>query len=83
MRVHLLWLHVRRRGRLAVTYVYLVLGAAGLAGFKLVHAHYWPWKNCPRCGGKKRNYSLSAHRDCARCNATGRVRRWGAPEERH
>jgi hypothetical protein len=43
-----------------------------------VHVALYPWRNCPRCSSRKRNYSGSAHRDCGRCGATGRVRRIGA-----
>lgn len=43
-----------------------------------VHVALFPFRDCPRCSSRKRNYSGSAHRDCKRCGATGRVRRWGA-----
>lgn len=64
-----------------MTVLYIVLAVAGFAGAKYLHARFFPWKDCPRCGGKRRNYSMSAHRDCGRCGSTGRVRRWGAPGE--
>lgn len=45
------------------------------------HVRLFPWRDCPRCGGSKRNVSGYAHRDCGRCGSTGRVRRLGAPRE--
>jgi hypothetical protein len=61
--------------------LWLLLGAVGGGGIWYAHVRLYPWRNCPRCSGGKRNYSISAHRDCRRCKATGRVRRWGAPSE--
>lgn len=81
MRVHLLRLHVRRRGRLAVIYVYVVLGAAGLGGLQLVRAHFFPWKRCPTCKGTKRVQGMGGFKICTRCDKEGKVRRWGAPGE--
>ena len=61
-----------------MTAVYLVL-AAGLAlGGWYVHVRLFPWRTCPRCGGRERLRSGHAHRDCGRCGSTGRVRRRGA-----
>jgi hypothetical protein len=64
-----------------VTVALIVLAAVVLGGGWYVHVRLFPWRNCPRCGGKRRNYSGYAHRDCGRCGSTGRVRRWGAPRE--
>jgi ribosomal protein S27AE len=55
----------------------LALIAAG----SYIHILLYPWKECPRCDGGRRISSLAAHRDCGRCGATGRVRRWGARKE--
>lgn len=59
----------------------LVVVVLLLIGLWQLHVHFYPWKDCPRCSAKKRNYSLRAHRDCGRCGSTGRVRRIGAPRE--
>lgn len=64
-----------------MTPVELLLGAVAVVGGWLVHVRLFPWRKCPRCGGRQRNYSAGAHRDCGRCGATGRVRRLGAPKE--
>jgi DnaJ-class molecular chaperone len=61
--------------------VEIVLGAVAVGGAWLVHVRLYPWRDCPRCGGTKRNRSGYAHRDCRRCGSTGRVRRFGAPGE--
>jgi hypothetical protein len=61
--------------------LWLLLAAVIFGLGYLVHVRLYPWRNCPRCSGRKRNYSISAHRDCRRYGATGRVRRWGAPSE--
>lgn len=58
---------------------WLLLVAAALVVVKYAHVQFFPWKDCPWCT-KGRQYSWGAHRDCARCGATGRVRRWGAGE---
>jgi len=55
----------------------ILLAVVVAATARAVHVALFPWKKCPRCS-KGRQYSGSAHRDCARCGATGRVRRWGA-----
>lgn len=52
-----------------------------LVGARQVHVYFFPWRDCPRCGGSKRNRSGNAFRRCGRCNSTGEVRRWGAPRE--
>ena len=65
-----------------MTALVLVLAAAAAAGAWYAHVRRYPWKDCPRCSGKKRNYSLRAHRDCRRCGSTGRVRRIGAGKDR-
>lgn len=57
--------------------VVLVVTAAWYA-----HVRLYPWRPCPRCGGSRRNVSGYAHRDCGRCDSTGRVRRIGAGRER-
>ena len=56
----------------------VALIALVLAGACLVHVRLYPWKDCPACDGGRRIKSGIAHRDCGRCGATGRVRRWGA-----
>lgn len=56
----------------------ILLAVVIAATARQVHVALYPWKDCPRCSSRKRNYSGYAHRDCARCGATGRVRRWGA-----
>jgi len=60
--------------------VYALLAAAIIGGGWLVYAQVFPWRDCPRCGGARRNRLGYAHRDCKRCGATGRVRRIGAGE---
>lgn len=57
----------------------LILAAVALAVARQVHVYFFPWKDCPRCGGSKRNSSGGAFRRCGRCDSTGEVRRWGAP----
>lgn len=59
----------------------LLLFALIVAGC-YAHVLRYPWKECPRCDGGRRISSLAAHRDCGRCQATGRVRRWGAGREK-
>jgi hypothetical protein len=61
-----------------VTALWIVLAVVVIGGGWYVHARLYPWKDCPRCGGTKRNVSGNAHRDCTRCGSTGRVRRLGA-----
>lgn len=61
--------------------VEFLLGAAALAGARQVHVWVFPWRTRPRCRGKSRINSGSAHRDCGRCGSDGRVRRFGAPRE--
>lgn len=61
--------------------LWLLLIAAVFGCGWYVHVRRYPWKDCPRCDGGKRNKSLRAHRDCGRCGATGRVRRIGAPRQ--
>jgi DnaJ-class molecular chaperone len=61
--------------------VEFLLGAAALVAARQVHVWIFPWKDCPRCGGSKRNNSGDAFRRCRRCNSTGEVRRWGAGRE--
>lgn len=49
-----------------------------------VAVRLYPWKDCPSCtrhSGRVQS-GKGTHRDCARCGATGRVRRWGAPGKR-
>ena len=59
--------------------VELLLGGVALAAGWYVHVLIFPWKDCPRCGGSKRNNSGNAFRRCGRCDSTGEVRRFGAP----
>jgi hypothetical protein len=63
-----------------VTVAWAVLGAFALGGGWYLHVLIFPWKDCPRCGGSKRNGSGNAFRRCGRCDSTGEVRRWGAPK---
>jgi len=56
----------------------ILLGVLLAAGARQVHVYYFPWRDCPACDGGRRIRSGNAHRDCKRCGATGRVRRWGA-----
>ena len=58
--------------------VEFALAALALAAARQVHVWIFPWRNCPRCGGSKRNNSGDAFRRCGRCDSTGEVRRWGA-----
>jgi DnaJ-class molecular chaperone len=55
--------------------VWVALGVVAVGWY--VHVRLFPWRDCPRCGGSKRNRSGRAHRDCGRCGSEGRVRRWG------
>jgi hypothetical protein len=61
--------------------VEFLLGGVALVVAWQVRVRCFPWKDCPRCDGGKRIASGRVHRDCGRCGATGRVRRWGAGEE--
>lgn len=62
--------------------LWLALAAAGFAGARYAFARFFPWRDCPRCGGARRLYGPGGHRDCGKCGATGRVRRFGAGRER-
>lgn len=62
------------------TALVLALAALGVAWYAYVRLY--PWRTCPRCHGAERNKLGYAHRDCGRCNSTGRVRRLGAGKER-
>lgn len=59
----------------------IVLAAAVIGGGWYAHVRLFPWKGCPRCGGRERIKSGYAHRDCRKCRSTGRVRRFGAPKD--
>lgn len=72
--------HLQAGGPL-MTAVYLVLAAVVILGGWYVHVRLFPWRTCPRCGGRGRIGASGVHRDCARCRATGRVRRIGARKE--
>jgi hypothetical protein len=61
---------------LAVLLLAAIIGGCCYAGVRL-----FPWKTCPACNGDRRIYGAGGHKDCGRCGATGRVRRWGAPRE--
>ena len=56
-----------------------VLVIIGVVAARQVHVYFYPWRDCPRCGGSRRNNSGNAFRRCGRCNSTGEVRRFGAP----
>ena len=57
----------------------MLLAVVALGGGYYVHVRLYPYRDCPRCNGSRRNKSGRAHRDCGRCGSTGRVRRLGAP----
>ena len=60
-----------------IVLVVLVIGAGWY-----VHVRLFPWRDCPRCGGRKRiSGGRGTHRDCGRCGNTGRVRRIGAGKD--
>lgn len=60
--------------------VELVLAALALVAARQVHVWIFPWRDCPRCGGSKRNKGGdTSFRRCGRCDSTGEVRRFGAP----
>lgn len=61
----------------------LLAVVAGGVGAQLVRAHFFPFKNCPRCGGSKKDKGMGGFRICGRCDKDGKVRRWGAPGEGH
>lgn len=59
----------------------LVVALAALGLWRL-SVHMFPWRTCPRCHGERRiRDGAGHHRDCARCGASGRVRRIGARKE--
>jgi len=60
-----------------VTVAWVLLAVVLAVTARQAHVARYPWKPCPRCS-RGRQYSGDAHRDCPRCGATGRVRRWGA-----
>jgi DnaJ-class molecular chaperone len=64
-----------------VDVLWLLLAALVAGGGWLVYVRLYPWRDCPRCHGARRNRFGYAHRDCKRCGSTGRVRRLGAPGE--
>lgn len=59
----------------AVTILAIVASLAWWASLWL-----WPWKRCPRCGGRRKltGPDGDVFRRCGRCGGTGEVRRWGA-----
>lgn len=71
----------RKESVVLVAVAEILLGVVVVITARQVHVALFPWKSCPRCNSRKRNYSGNAHRDCARCGATGRVRRLGARKE--
>lgn len=62
--------------------LWLALAALGAFAAWRVSVTLFPWRTCPRCEGRKRiQGGGGVHRDCARCGASGRVRRTGARKE--
>lgn len=58
-----------------------LLIAVGLVAAWLVSVRLYPWKKCRPCGGSGRIQGGGGiHRDCGKCGAKGRVRRFGAGE---
>jgi hypothetical protein len=45
----------------------------------LLHSFFWPFKDCPRCGGSKKINAVfgSSYRRCPRCRGSGTETRRG------
>ena len=62
----------------------VLLLALALAALWRVSLWLYPWRTCPRCKGRGRIAPEGGgiHGDCGKCGTKGRLRRFGAGQEK-